>query len=104
MTNDGCRDCFPRRFASAPVMESLDGEFECNAQETRGLWIELLPIKILSDWHLAVLHGREGSMPTGDPIEAVGDGSDRALRPDKYASGICEMRSTAVRSYVGGMT
>jgi hypothetical protein len=32
-------------------MKGLDGEFECDTQETRGLWIESLPIKILSDRH-----------------------------------------------------
>ena len=29
-------------------MEGLDGGFECDAQETRGLWIEPLPIQIMS--------------------------------------------------------
>ena len=32
-------------------MEGLDGGFECDAQETRGLWIEPLPIQIMSDRH-----------------------------------------------------
>src|SRR3954447_6291365 len=55
ITNDGSRDCFARWVVNAPVMQGLDSELECEAQETRGLWIEPLPVKILSDWHLAVL-------------------------------------------------
>jgi hypothetical protein len=40
--------------------------FECDAQETRGLWIEPLAIQVLSDWHqksarLLVEMGRQGS-------------------------------------------
>jgi hypothetical protein len=50
-TDDGSRDCLARRVDYAPVMEGLDGKFECDAQETRGLWIEPLPVKILSDRH-----------------------------------------------------
>ena len=34
-----------------PSYAGPDGEFECDTQETRGLWIESLPIKILSDRH-----------------------------------------------------
>ena len=49
--DDSSRDCIARWIDHAPVMQSLDGELECDAQETRGLWIELLPIKILSDRH-----------------------------------------------------
>jgi hypothetical protein len=33
-------------------MEGLDGSFECDAQETSGLWIEPLPIKVISDRHI----------------------------------------------------
>ena len=35
-------------------MEGLDGGFECDAQETRGLWIEPLPlpIEVISDRHI----------------------------------------------------
>ena len=36
----------------APVAQSLDGGFEDDAQETRGLWIQPLPIQILSDRHV----------------------------------------------------
>ena len=50
-TDDGSRDCLARWLDYAPVMEGLDGKFECDAQETRGLWIEPLPVKILSDRH-----------------------------------------------------
>jgi len=32
-------------------MEGLDGKFECDPQETRGLWIEPLPIEVISDRH-----------------------------------------------------
>ena len=50
-TDDGSRDCLARWIVHAPVMKGLDGELERDAQETRGLWIEPLPIKILSDRH-----------------------------------------------------
>ena len=46
-----------RWVVNAPVMQGLDSELECEAQETRRLGIEPLTIKILSDWHLAVLPG-----------------------------------------------
>ena len=42
-TDDGSRDCIARRIDYAPVMEGLDGKFECDAQETRGLWIRTSP-------------------------------------------------------------
>ena len=45
------RDCLAWWIVYAPVMEGLDGKFECDAQETCGLWIEPLPVKILSDRH-----------------------------------------------------
>ena len=48
-TDDSSRDCLARWVDYAPIMEGLDGKFECDAQETRGLWIEPLPVKILSD-------------------------------------------------------
>jgi hypothetical protein len=32
-------------------MERLDSGFKCDAQETRALWIEPLPIEVLSDRH-----------------------------------------------------
>ena len=51
-TNDGSRNRLARRVDYAPVMQGLDGEFECDAQETRRLWIEPLPVKIFSDRHV----------------------------------------------------
>ena len=35
----------------ASAMEGLDSGFKCDAQETRGLWIEPLPVEVLSDRH-----------------------------------------------------
>ena len=51
-TDDGSRDCLARWIDHAPVAQSLDGGFEYDAQETRGLWIQPLPIQILSDRHV----------------------------------------------------
>jgi hypothetical protein len=51
MTNDGSRDCLARGVINAPVMQGLDSELECEAQETCCLWIEPLPIEVLSDRH-----------------------------------------------------
>jgi hypothetical protein len=51
-TNDGSRNRLARWVDHAPVMQGLDGEFECDAQETRRLWIEPLPVKIFSDRHI----------------------------------------------------
>jgi hypothetical protein len=50
-TDDGSRDCLARGVVHAPVMEGLDGELECDPQETSRLRIEPLPIKVLSDRH-----------------------------------------------------
>jgi hypothetical protein len=42
-TNNDSRDRLAWWFDYAPVTEGLDGKFECDAQETRGLWVEPLP-------------------------------------------------------------
>jgi hypothetical protein len=49
-TDDGSGYCFTWRF-HARIMQGLDRGFECDAQKTRGLWIEPLPIQKLSEWH-----------------------------------------------------
>ena len=38
--------------SSTAQMKRLDSGFKCDAQETRGLWIEPLPIEVLSDRHM----------------------------------------------------
>src|SRR3954454_21014825 len=53
ITDDGSRDCLARWVVNAPVIQGLDSELECEAQETRRLRIEPLAVKILSDWHAA---------------------------------------------------
>jgi hypothetical protein len=35
-------------------MEGLYRGFECDAQETRGLWIESLPIEVISNRHIVL--------------------------------------------------
>jgi hypothetical protein len=46
-------------------MEGLDGGFERDAQETRGLWIEPLPVQIMSEWHQKFGPWKWGGHPCG---------------------------------------
>ena len=57
-------------------MEGLDGGFECDAQETRGLWIEPLPIQIMSDRHIvenSSAHRGQNMVPKGTLVGRVSD-------------------------------
>jgi hypothetical protein len=79
-TDDGSRDRLARWVDHAPVMKCLDGEFECDAQETRGLWIEPLSIKISSDRRV----GNSSSAPVAqyDWEENICRSRSRPKNPD----------------------
>jgi hypothetical protein len=45
-------------------MEGLYRGFECDAQETRGLWIESLPIEVISNRHIVLSENSSASLAT----------------------------------------